>query len=43
MRRVGQQVFAIMQEGDDVPSANREDYIRARFDDLDGGYLEAAE
>ena len=43
MRRVGQQVFAIMQEGDDVPSANREDHIRARFDDLDGGYLEAAE
>tara|TARA_A100001037_G_scaffold114367_1_gene104185 strand:+ start:1894 stop:3309 length:1416 start_codon:yes stop_codon:yes gene_type:complete len=43
MHALGQQVFQIMQEGDEVPSANREEHIRARFDELDGGYLEAAE
>ena len=43
MRSVGQQVLEIMQEGDTVPSEGREAYVRARFDELDGGYLQAAE
>lgn len=43
MRSVGRQVLEIMKEGDGVPSDGREAYIRGRFDDLDGGYLAAAE
>ena len=43
MRILGKQVLEIMQEADSVPSANRESYIRGRFDELDGGYKEAAE
>ena len=43
MRGVGRQVLAIMREGDEAPSADRERRIRARFDELDGGWLQAAE
>ena len=43
MHALGRQVLDIMVEADDVPSANREQHIRARFDELDGGYQEAAE
>ena len=43
MYSLGQQVFQVMQEGDKIPSASREEYIRSRFDELDGGYQEAAE
>ena len=43
MRVLGRQILDIMVEGDDVPSANREVHIRARFDELDGGYQQAAE
>jgi hypothetical protein len=43
MRGLGQQILQIMQEADGVPSNTREEYIHARFDELDGGYLQAAE
>ena len=43
MRSVGRQVLAIVQEGDRVPSDRREAHIRARLDELDGGYSPAAE
>tara|TARA_Y100001960_G_scaffold288536_1_gene327669 strand:- start:264 stop:1679 length:1416 start_codon:yes stop_codon:yes gene_type:complete len=43
MYALGQQVFQIMQEGDEIPSDSREKYILDRFDELDGGYQEAAE
>tara|TARA_E500000331_G_scaffold315705_1_gene325872 strand:+ start:152 stop:664 length:513 start_codon:yes stop_codon:yes gene_type:complete len=42
MRSVGRQVLAIVQEGDTVPSDRREGHIRARLDELDGGYSPAA-
>jgi hypothetical protein len=38
MREVGRQVLDIMVEGDEVPSPEREAHIRARLDELDGGY-----
>jgi phenylpropionate dioxygenase-like ring-hydroxylating dioxygenase large terminal subunit len=37
MREVGQKVFAIVKEADDLPSSKRDAHVRSRLDDLDGG------
>ncbi|MFT5174211.1 MAG: phenylpropionate dioxygenase-like ring-hydroxylating dioxygenase large terminal subunit [Gammaproteobacteria bacterium] len=35
---LGRKVFAIMQEGDELPSAERDSHIRRRISDIDGGH-----
>ena len=43
LRGYGRKVLAIMVETDELPSAQRDEHVRARLDDLDGGWLQAAE
>lgn len=37
MRKIGRLVFKIMEDANKIPSKRREEYIRSRFDVLDGG------
>ncbi len=43
MKEYGRKVLAIMMETDELPSTQRDAHVRARLDDLDGGWLQAAE
>ena len=43
MKDYGRKVLAIMMEADGLPSHRRDAHVRARLDDLDGGWLRAAE
>ena len=43
MMSYGLKVLEILKEANSMPGAERDPYIRARLDELDGGLLEAAE